>query len=343
MRGRGVAGSAGIDHRDSATGAAEHQRGAQSGSATADDHYVVELCIHRDHLNTHTAPMFRSRQSLLPTRGTPSFTSAMVTPSEITIVSRRSALGSGECASNGTSRSLSSLGECCRKILGCGDNGRFGLRAEVESAQCCALSATTTVDTLMRMPPTAGASVIPPRQTRRRRADRDHVVPGCPHEVLQHLLVARLRQTDDAHGESWVRAGEDDARGFDRDIGPGADGDADIGTRRAPGRRSRRRRPSRPASRGLGARRRRAPCRRARPPRTPRRCRAGRDVVGDLLRVAGDHDTRAPKAWSSATAWRDSGRISSSSATAPTMCRRATYRTDAPPRSKRDGVGERSR
>ena len=61
--------------------------------------------------------------------------------------------------------------------------------------------------------------------------DRDHVVAGCPHEVLDHLLVARLRQADDAHHEPRVRAGEDDAGGFDRDVGPRADRDADIGTR----------------------------------------------------------------------------------------------------------------
>ena len=43
------------------------------------------------------------------------------------------------------------------------------------------------------------------------------------------------------------------------------------------------------------------------------------DGVGDLAGVAGDHHDRDPERCSSSTASRDSGRTSSSSASAPTM------------------------
>ena len=88
---------------------------------------------------------------------------------------------------------------------------------------------------------------------------------------------------------------------------------------RARARRSHRRRPSRPRDRALGARRPRAPCPRGAPRRTPRRRRAvASDAVGDLLRVAGDHDDLHAEAVELARPRaRDSGRISSSSASAP--------------------------
>jgi len=49
---------------------------------------------------------------------------------------------------------------------------------------------------------------------------REHVVAGRPDEVLPHLPVARLRQSDEPHHVQRVIVDEDDIPRLDGDIGP---------------------------------------------------------------------------------------------------------------------------
>ena len=58
----------------------------------------------------------------------------------------------------------------------------------------------------------------------------DRVVAGRPDQVLQHLAVARAGQRDRVGDAARVARRQHDARGLDRDVGPGADGDAQVGT-----------------------------------------------------------------------------------------------------------------
>jgi hypothetical protein len=45
---RSVTGRSGIDHRNAASGSAQHERRAQSCRSASDHHYVVNLCVHHD-------------------------------------------------------------------------------------------------------------------------------------------------------------------------------------------------------------------------------------------------------------------------------------------------------
>ncbi len=86
------------------------------------------------------------------------------------------------------------------------------------------------VDRLIRIAPTAGDKRhARPGQHPGGERDRDHVVPGGPHEVLDHLAVGRTRQPDDAGHRPRIRRRQHDAGGLDRHVGAGADRQSDVG------------------------------------------------------------------------------------------------------------------
>ncbi len=60
--------------------------------------------------------------------------------------------------------------------------------------------------------------------------DRNQVVGGRPDEVLDHLAVAGSGQVDHAGDAARVARCEHDTGRFDRDVGAGADRDADVGS-----------------------------------------------------------------------------------------------------------------
>ena len=86
------------------------------------------------------------------------------------------------------------------------------------------------VDMLMRIAPTAGDRVTPAQaSTPAASGIDDHVVAGGPHEVLNHLAVARPREPDDTRHRPRIRRGQHDAGRLDRHVGAGADRQADVG------------------------------------------------------------------------------------------------------------------
>jgi hypothetical protein len=95
-----------------------------------------------------------------------------------------------------------------------------------------ALAATTIVDADMRTAPTAGGRSTPAQaKAPGGEGDGGDVVPGRPPEVLERRAVGGPCEPDDGRppprGRKPARTGPAD---LDGDVGPGADGDADVGT-----------------------------------------------------------------------------------------------------------------
>lgn len=62
-----------------------------------------------------------------------------------------------------------------------------------------------------------------------RRRNRDHVVPGRPDQIVNHLAVGRASEADDRRHVVRVALDQNDVRRLDGDIRSSADRDADIG------------------------------------------------------------------------------------------------------------------
>ena len=70
VRGGRVAGSAGVDDGDPASGTAQHQCCAEACSSAADDHDVVVRCVHGDHLRHERPPDFSNPATVVAVPGT---------------------------------------------------------------------------------------------------------------------------------------------------------------------------------------------------------------------------------------------------------------------------------
>src|SRR5829696_543612 len=159
----------------------------------------------------------------------------------------------------------------------------------------------------------------------------EQVVAGRPPEILQHLAVAGLRQPQDPEDAAGVVGGQHDPGRLDGHVGAGADGHAHVGP-------------------GQGGGVVDAVADHGHPQAAALEAGHGRVLV--LGQDLGEHlvdprsaatasatwwaspvsmTTRLPSRCSCSTAWRDSGRTVSSSATAPsTLSSRTTYKTVAP-------------
>ena len=57
----------------------------------------------------------------------------------------------------------------------------------------------------------------------------DHVVARGPPQILVHLAQRRARKPDGLDDVKWIAAHQNDVGALDGDVGPGADGETEIG------------------------------------------------------------------------------------------------------------------
>jgi hypothetical protein len=95
-----------------------------------------------------------------------------------------------------------------------------------------AFTATRTLEPDMEIAPISGRSVTPSGSKIPAAIEiGERVVADRPGEVLAHLADGAAADLDRRRDVDWVGAHEHDVGGLDRDVGAGADRDADVGLR----------------------------------------------------------------------------------------------------------------
>ena len=120
------------------------------------------------------------------------------------------------------------MNEVPRHIARAGQDTDSGRRSTRRSNW--AFSATTIVESDIISAPTAGRQHESDRREHsRRQRDRDHVVANRPGTGSGPSCGSSPGRGPHANDRPWIAGGEDHARRGDRDIGPGADRNPDIG------------------------------------------------------------------------------------------------------------------